>query len=90
MTSVNRPLEPRRDIRLSYVDSFRGRARAGARAHYARARYEGRPIPGTVYVLAIPREAGDRPNSLIAYIGNALATKAKRSMYSSGLGRDGS
>ena len=31
------------------ADSFRGRARAGTRAHYARARCMGWPIPGTVY-----------------------------------------
>ena len=58
MTSVNRPLSPRRVIRLLYVDSFRGRARAGARAHYARARYEGCSIPGIVYIHPDPRDWG--------------------------------
>ena len=48
MLYVNRALQPRTETRYLYEDSFHGRARAGTRAHYARARYMNRPKASTV------------------------------------------
>ena len=48
MLYVKQGLRPRTETRYLYEDSFHGRARAGTRAHYARARYMNRPKASTV------------------------------------------
>ena len=47
MIKVNRLMSSRTETRYSNEDSFRGRARAGTRAHYARARCMGWLIVAT-------------------------------------------